>query len=1775
MKKITFVCLFVLLSSFVLKAQTMTSTQTFSISGQDDGPTVLSIDVADITVDQGEAISSVTIVNASGNLSNANCGNWYEFTLSVDGAAETTVCAADLNGTDVTGFSNFIITSVDPPSDGFSDFVTITIDLEVVHDIPPCPQPIDLEATPSATEATLTWTETGSATSWVVEYGPEGFAQGAGTTVNDTDGSASQTISGLTPVTVYDFYVRADCGGGDISAWSGPFTFETSLVTPSCGENFYDSGGVSGNYSLNENLTYIFTPDVAGNVVTLDFTFVDIEEGWDILTIYNGSGTGGVILEDELLAPGAFHSTAPDGALTVTFSSDNFVTYPGWEAMVICAAPPSCPAPTDLAVSGIGVDSADLEWTENATATQWDIELVELGQPFTGTPTYAGVTSNPYSATALTSNTEYQFQVRAYCSDGTFSYWVGPFSFQTSVETPECGENFYDSGGVSDVYSDFENLTYIFTPDVPGNVVTLNFSLVDIELCCDDLVVYNGSGTGGTVLAADLEEPDVFHSTAPDGALTVTFTSDVSVSYAGWEAMVICAPPPSCPTPTDLSVTSIGTDSADLGWTENASATQWDVELIEMEEAFTGTPTNSGVANPHNATSLLPGTEYKFKVRAHCSDGTFSYWSEPFSFTTLCAPFGDFSEFFDTTPTGEVPMCWSNIVNSTSDFASADIIGYGSFSAPNNVELYNSDDQSAELLLITPELIDLPSQDHQIRFYADGGFSPTDITLEVGTLTDPADASTFTVIETIPLVDGYEEHIVQFVDPTTDGYVAFRATYASTFNSLNIDDVYWEPIPSCPKPDNLNVAALTTTTAELTWVETGSATSWIIEYGPEGFVQGTGTIVNDTDATPSEIISGLTPNTSYDFYVQADCGGGDISIWSNPHTFITAADAPACGENFYDTGGADGDYGFDENLTYVFTPDTPGEVVTLTFSSVQIADFGDELTIYNGSGTAGTVLATNLQEPDIFHSTAPDGALTVVFTSNGFTVEPGWEATVTCAVPPSCPAPTDLTATPVSITSAELGWTENGSATQWDIEIVEVDQGFTGTPTYTGVTQNPYLAENLSEGTAYHFMVRSYCADGTNSYWEGPFTLATQFPITTSATQYTKEELVTDVLFSSPCVQVSNVTYSAASDFDEDFNSIGYFNQDESSFPFEEGVIMSTGDIALAPGPENEETIQSEGDFLNWPGDQDLEDILGSLDSDDSHNASVLEFDFVPLQDTMRVDFLFASEEYGTFQCNFADAFAFILTDSQGNDVNVALVPDTNIPVAVTTVKDDAYNNSCPSENEEYFGTYYGESPNTEGEHFLTAPINFKGHTVPITAEASVNPGESYHIKLVIADNGDSSYDSAIFLEAGSFQIGEINLGPDITLESGNASCEGSTVTIDSGLSFDPSIEVEITWYKDGEVIPGETESTIDVSDPGIYTISVVINELCGKTDNILVEFYPNPEIELGADQTSCEINAVTLDATPTNVSELTGLTYEWTLDGTVLSSETNATLNVAQAGTYEVVVTTANGCMATDSATVSIIDYQVNIPAVNIPCTEAGETNSYEIIPEITGIPQAELNTVTYEWSTGATTPTITVTEDGTYSVITTYEDCQETASVVINFSQVPQIELGENIEECIGNTVVLNAEPSNVDGTLTYVWYRDGGVISEETSSTLTITETGTFTYMVEVDSEGCIATDKVTVSIIPCNIPEGISPNGDQFNQTFDLSYLKINSIEIFNRYGRSVYRNTQDYTDQWYGQSNDGNELPTGTYYYVIKLKEGKTFKGENVITGWVYINRQVN
>jgi len=910
-----------------------------------------------------------------------------------------------------------------------------------------------------------------------------------------------------------------------------------------------------------------------------------------------------------------------------------------------------------------------------------------------------------------------------------FALLIG--TFLTSAQTtPVCGGMFTDPAGPNLNYANSSDYTVTICPTNPGEVVTVIFTSFDVEANYDGLYIYNGNSTSAPQIASNnpannipgglpgafwgTTSPGTITSTSPDGCLTFRFRSDSSVNKAGWIANVLCEPIGSCPAPVSVFSSSSTTDTITLSWLEIGNSDTWEVLVLPC--GTVPTPNNVGIianTNPFVISNLIPDTCYNIYVRSICSATSVSLWSTPYTVST------------------------------------------------------------------------------------------------------------------------------------------------ST---------------SCAVPTNLFASNFTNETATFGWSPNGTATSWEVIALPCASLAPTATSFGTITTTPTFTFTGLNPNTCYKLYVRALCDANQTSVWSTGLSVTTTAVpivTPVCGGSFTDNGGLNANYANSSDNTYTICPTIAGEMVTVIFNTFDTEANWDGLYVYNGNsitspqisssnpagnvpgGLPGAFWGTTI--PEVITSSSPDGCLTFRFRSDSSVNKPGWDASVVCGPFTYCQKPTNVTTSDVLYNSATIAWTENNSASQWEI-IVQLASLPAPTSASTGVitSSNPYSATGLVSGSTYKAYIRSICsatssgnwafsstfttptcsvptsiitngvnatgaiitwAAGVASQWEVIVLLATdtaptantsgtivyensytatglttgvnykfyiraicgvnfvsnwsagysftpyasQAPLVTNTTTYTPEQLINNVLVNNPCITISNVTSSTGTNFGST-NGIGYFTNTNPTFPLASGIVLSTGNVDNIPGP-NTSTLND--GISAWTGDTQLENIISAATGTAmiSKNATKLEFDFTSLNEFMSFNFLFASEEYGAFQCTFADAFAFLLTDLEtGVTTNLAVVPGTTTPISVVTIRDTANNTSCASVNPDFFDTYFSGASN------YSSATNFNGQTVEMTASSTIIPNHPYHIKLVVADRSDNAYDSAVFIKAGSFTSGPPECADKINL---------------------------------------------------------------------------------------------------------------------------------------------------------------------------------------------------------------------------------------------------------------------------------------------------------------------------------------------------------------------------------------------------------------------------
>ncbi len=832
--------------------------------------------------------------------------------------------------------------------------------------------------------------------------------------------------------------------------------------------------------------------------------------------------------------------TATDATFAWTENVLNIPAATTWDLYIV---PTGDAAPTVATTPTTGMDdvtdNAATTWTGGTTNTSYDAYVrADCDSDNVGVSTWFGPVTFQTECTAFTAPF-----IEAFENAGTLpNCWKmtggEDWEFSNDVTTPghignddvvgntsASGGYFAwvdDSGtGTNDVtlMSPFIDTTLLTEPALSFYLLSHNEGNANATLIVE---VYDGSAWNlvGTYNSntADWEKIIVpLNGLAIIGNIQVRFVVADSGSFYDDIAIddVSINEVPSCYVSSDLTATGITATDATFAWTENVlnipAATTWDLYIVPTGDAaptVATTPTTGmDDVTDNAATTWVGGTAsltYDAYVRSDCDSDNVgvSAWFGPYTFSMACNAFGDFTENFDTTADGELTNCWSSIVNSADSNARVTVEDASgtAFSGNNKVELYNGNDENSVILLITPELTDLLSATHRIRFMARG--NQTDPALIIGTMSDATDVATFTPMAGVALTDTYMEYSVLFdgTYPAGHKYIAFMhgndGTDTTDFQTLRIDDFAWEPIPSCLEVSDIVLSGITATNVTMAWTEnntTTPATAWqyVIQAPGTGEPTGSGAAAN---ANPFTDMS-LTAETDYEVYVRADCGGSDFSAWTGPVTFTTpcvvmtpyysedfTTFVPNCwtnntisgfpswnGSNFGNTGT---DAGAKINL---YTGNTDAELLTPSFD---LSAGGYELLIdvavtdWNNpnSGTMGSDDAVELSYTEdsgttwnsitiwnVGNQPATTGeTFTVALTSTAANVQFKVQATTgpvddledydfhidnfIVRIPPSCFEPSALTATGLTTTDATFSWTENPlnttAATNWDLYIV-------------------------------------------------------------------------------------------------------------------------------------------------------------------------------------------------------------------------------------------------------------------------------------------------------------------------------------------------------------------------------------------------------------------------------------------------------------------------------------------------------------------------------------------------------------------------------------------------------------------------------------------------------------------------------------------------------------------------------------------------------------------
>ncbi|WP_054852133.1 gliding motility-associated C-terminal domain-containing protein [Olleya sp. ITB9] len=1521
-----------------------------------------------------------------------------------------------------------------------------------------------------------------------------------------------------------------------------------------------DSDAAGSGTLLQETLTTPVFDASAATTLFLDFDQYFRNIGSDTGTVEVWDGTAWVAVLTQTASAGGFSS--PDqqhiditayanAAMQVRFIYDDASSW-AWYWLVdnVVVYNATCPNPSALTVDDLTATSVDLSWTAGGTETAWEIVVQPSG---TGVPTGSGTgttTNTPYSDNTLSPATDYEVYVRSDCS-GDFSVWSGPISFTTDCD--------------------------IFTPDYLQDFTT-------IPANCWEVADSGDATTGPTDIGTSSWTTDGYLNNGTTGAYKINLWVASKSDWLLTPEFDLTGGP--FQVEFDLGVMTFGstTTAGTLGSDDivelmitTDSGTTWTVlQSFDASTVFT----SAGMHVVENL-STYSGATAQFSIRA--SEGVID---DP----------TDNDVFVDNFQVRSVPSC----------------------SDPLSIVAIATGDTTADITWGAGGT----ETEWQVWVQTAGTGEPTTDGV-VTTVNNP-----YSVINLTPST-AYEVYVRS--NCGVDGYSAWVGPV--NFTTLNT-----------PPPAPVGVACATGSSTFIFTEDFGNDTNYV----PSGW---TGTAFTDTngdwDITTESANSSST--------------GPDITWDGNPGTHL--------------------EYEGSGNTTNVASAITPAIDLSSALDGAELSFYmhafgGDMGTLNIGVSTSQTGPFTSeyIWTGD-YQSTAdeawvPIGVnldaylgqviyIEISYVGTGDT----WESDMAIdqvrveACGTFCIAPTAITVTSITETSADISWTPSGSETEWNYVLQPAG---TGVPTSgTTVTTTTVSETGLNPATDYEVYVQSICGTDTST-WAGPFNFSTLLQFNFTFDCATDGPQTIDYCYDSSDTNVFTFSSTDGTPLNLTINA----GQVENNF--DEVVVLDSDGItnlnAVTPygnaGQIGGLTFQSTGDTISFAIESD-----GSVSCQSSGYTSV----------NLTVTCATCINPTATFvvvdDCDNGDQFLVDVDITSLGDATSLLIEDNQgtTPVSVTTTGVQQFG-PYPFNVDVQFTVSNEQDANCIINSDLISlaacpPVNDNPCNATV---ASVNADETCTIVnagtlLEATDSGvpsgscSTSTDDDVWYEftaLGDQQIIQIQnvvggFNVDHAVYEGT-DCNNLTelycTTDDNSLT--PSLTVGNTYYI--RVFSAGTTATTITFDLCIQTLGVPT--YCTDALPICADptiFYPSivgdqvapPYIDydcLGS-QPDPQWNTIQFDDPGDYVFQLaqtnasgTGLDIDFLVWGpftgqdsgcfellpssiadcsfSATATETITLSNVPANSTYIILITNYSQESGTyvftqesgplDGTNCDVVcDVALDYDGIAI---EQGATaaEGYSDDINLCGYTSVTLTAETayavdsYDWyvnniyQDGVTGPTFEATESGQYMVIVGGGICDDfTSSLIttINFLDSSTANQASDLEVCdngSGSGVFdLESQTETILGaqdpaefivtyheTLSDAQLGVDAIISEYTATH----GTTVFVRVEDVDAvgsnSGCASTNtSFNLLLETCIIPQGISPNNDGYNDAFDLSSFDVQSLEIFNRNGRKVYSKT-NYTNQWEGQSDSGDMLPVGTYYYVMK------YQGTKTKAAWVYLNR---
>ncbi len=615
-------------------------------------------------------------------------------------------------------------------------------------------------------------------------------------------------------------------------------------------------------------------------------------------------------------------------------------------------------------------------------------------------------------------------------------------------------------------------------------------------------------------------------------------------------------------------------------------------------------------------------------------------------------------------------------------------------------------------------------------------------------------------------------------------------------------------------------------------------------------------------------------------------------------------------------------------------------------------------------------------------------------------------------------------------------------------------------------------------------------------------------------------------------VTVSNITYNAGPANIVN-PQVGEFTDPIANVGLTNGMIIGSGDVTMAMQPNT-----GGGSTLGGTGASGSDPDLAAISTNSIFDECVIEFDFIPIGDTISFNYVFASEEYEEYVCSqFNDVFGFFLTGNNPaggmyNSQNIALVPNpanpttfTTTAVAINTINPGvAGANGNPSNcsaidpNWASYNVFYQTNTGTAYE--------YDGRTVSLPVVVAVNCGETYHIKLAVGDAGDAAFDSGVFLEAGSFSSSGTVLAGAVAPGDIFMCTSNYTVNFDSGVNTPPN---EYWDFGDGVGSSTQTDPTYTYADTGYYQVMYVAID--SASCNIADTVYFDVNL-IQPDTFSAVLNVAPWNPCTGNDSLFVDLQFTgsgadsliWDMgDGTLYYTD-SITHWYTNPGTYIVTMTAFDTICGNSGVITDTVFYGATAVNINVSVSDLIACGGPPYIMNFNGDASAPNHYWDFGDGTGTSTqmnPNYTYADTGTYTIMYVGIDSSscniaDTAYATVQIIQPDTISASLSVgpfDPCESDSVTVTLQFTG-SGADSLVWdMGEGTIYINDTLVNHTYTSQGTYIITMtgwDVCGNVTVLTDTVNYNGVAFTVNVSVSDLLACSGPPYDVSLTGVAGI-----------------------------------------------------------------